>query len=131
MLVHVLVRPSVEERFWAKVDRDGECWIWLGAHTRDGYGLFSPVGRHPRVNPTHLFLGTPADNMADMVRKGRQAKGAGMIGRAKINDAIVIRMRELRCMGLQPDEIARRFFVSSSTVKRMLRGESWRHVPWF
>jgi len=26
------------------------------------------------INVEHLFLGTPADNTADMVRKGRQAK---------------------------------------------------------
>lgn len=29
----------------------------------------------PCVNPDHLFLGTYADNIADCVRKGRQAKG--------------------------------------------------------
>ena len=27
------------------------------------------------INPEHLFVGTPADNMADKVAKGRQAKG--------------------------------------------------------
>lgn len=26
------------ERFWAKVERVGECWQWAGASTGDGYG---------------------------------------------------------------------------------------------
>lgn len=31
------------ERFWAKVDRDGEtgCWLWVANKTHDGYGRFS------------------------------------------------------------------------------------------
>lgn len=29
------------------------------------------------INPRHLFLGTPNDNVQDMVQKGRQAKGKG------------------------------------------------------
>lgn len=38
-------RPSVEERFWAKVDvRDADdCWPWLGGLDEDGYGSFCPT----------------------------------------------------------------------------------------
>lgn len=35
-------RPSYrtdEERFWSKVDKTGDCWVWTGALTR-GYGVF-------------------------------------------------------------------------------------------
>lgn len=83
----------------------GDCWIWTSRCSKKGYGLFQYVHRQnwysahrlsyfmhydidpgelgtlhhcdnpPCVNPSHLFLGTNADNTADCVRKGRQAKG--------------------------------------------------------
>jgi hypothetical protein len=33
---------GAEERFWAKVDRQGpdDCWVWLGARSSAGYGYF-------------------------------------------------------------------------------------------
>lgn len=34
---------SLEERFWAKVDRSGECWNWTGCLAR-GYGRFRLQG---------------------------------------------------------------------------------------
>jgi hypothetical protein len=41
------MRMPVEERFWSKVDFDGECWSWLrSSRTPEGYGLFYMSGRH-------------------------------------------------------------------------------------
>jgi len=31
---------TIEERFWAKVDKYGDCWTWTAGCTRDGYGAF-------------------------------------------------------------------------------------------
>lgn len=28
------------ERFWSKVDKGGECWLWTAARTGNGYGAF-------------------------------------------------------------------------------------------
>lgn len=33
--------PTLNERFMSKVDRTGECWIWLGGKDKDGYGRIS------------------------------------------------------------------------------------------
>lgn len=34
------------ERFWAKVDKSGECWLWRGAVSSSGYGTFRGNGKH-------------------------------------------------------------------------------------
>lgn len=34
---------SVEQRFWSKVDRAGECWRWKAGLDRQGYGSFTVV----------------------------------------------------------------------------------------
>lgn len=80
-------------------DENG-CWVWNGRRDRDGYGLVDdvravPVSAHrvaygkwvgpvpdgkvlmhscdnrPCINPDHLSIGTQADNLADMIAKGR------------------------------------------------------------
>lgn len=33
-------KATDEERFWEKVDKSGECWLWTGAVTGGGYGVF-------------------------------------------------------------------------------------------
>ena len=30
---------TLEERFWPKVDRSGECWEWTASRSVDGYGM--------------------------------------------------------------------------------------------
>lgn len=38
---------SVEERFWSKVDKSGECWLWTAGKTGGGYGHFHPAADGP------------------------------------------------------------------------------------
>lgn len=87
-----------EEKFWSKVDKSGECWLW-SCTMPNGYGVFSsgnktfaahryayeiskgaiPAGMdvchscdvRNCVNPAHLWVGTRRDNMRDASAKGR------------------------------------------------------------
>ena len=37
---------TVAERFWAKVDKCGDCWIWSAGRLRNGYGQFRLPDKH-------------------------------------------------------------------------------------
>lgn len=46
-------RLTLEERFWAKVQRTDSCWVWTGALTHKGYGVFHDYGN--RTIQSHCF----------------------------------------------------------------------------
>ena len=46
--------PSLIERFWAKVDRSGEHWLWTGGTTKGGYGSISGGHRGKVVYAHHV-----------------------------------------------------------------------------
>lgn len=96
--------PPAHERFWSKVDKSGECWVWTGSTYVDGYGHFCDAARHirahrwsweqangpipsgasvlhtcdnpPCVRPDHLYLGNQTDNMRDAASRGRLSTSA-------------------------------------------------------
>lgn len=69
------------------------------------------------VNPEHLFLGTDQDNVRDMWSKGRG------VGRRKVSDEMVARIKALRSSGESQQSIADSIGVSQITVSRILRGQ--------
>lgn len=143
---------SVAERFWAKVDKSGECWLWTGARSRSsdgspGYGNFRaagenisshrfswvlafgevPVGKlvlhrcdvRNCVNPEHLFLGDYADNMADMMAKGRFRMGRR--NRLTSEDVELIRLTA-ETLPVTQAAIAKAWGISGSVIHHVLRG---------
>lgn len=34
-----------DKRFWSKVDKSGDCWVWTSGTTKHGYGMFCFQGR--------------------------------------------------------------------------------------
>lgn len=76
------------------------------------------------VNPDHLFLGTHAENMADMKEKGRSTAGERST-RAKLTSEMVA---EIRSSSHPNKIIANRFGVAPSTVSHIRRGRGWSHI---
>lgn len=79
------------------------------------------------VNPSHLFLGTDADNVRDKISKGRDARGSRQ-GHSKITEADVSRIVEMYNSGKSEIEIGRTVGLSQASVSRIVRRETWTHV---
>ena len=79
------------------------------------------------MNPSHLFLGTIADNARDMVNKGRQNRGEAQ-HLAVLTEDDVRNIRTARAAGEKHSDIGKRYGVSHTTISDLLRGKTWRHV---
>jgi hypothetical protein len=76
------------------------------------------------VNPEHLFLGTPAANSADMVAKGRQARGE-MNGQAKLKpEDVSAILRDER----PQQRIAEDYGISQPAVWAIKARKKWAHI---
>ncbi len=92
----------------------------------DGLWVLHRCDNRRCVNPNHLFLGTHEDNMADMMRKGREARGERQ-GHARLTDAQVEEIRALGGKVLQR-EIAETFGTCQQQVSKILRGKQRRKL---
>ena len=76
------------------------------------------------VNPTHLVSGTPAENVADMDRKGRGVRN----GKAKLTAPQVRELLSRFITGEHPRTLARSYGIAYTYCRRLLAGKTWRHV---
>lgn len=141
----------VADRFWAMVDKSGDCWLWQGSLHTWGYGQVRMVKGYmyahrlsyilthgdipdgvyvchscdnPRcVNPAHLWLGTPKENQADMRSKGRGKFPM------KLTETQVIEIREKYATGeTSIPKLAREYGVANTTVFHVVARRTWRHI---
>jgi hypothetical protein len=76
------------------------------------------------VNPVHLFIGTAADNSADMVFKDRAPRGERQ-GSSKLTAEVV---RSIMGSTETSEVLADRFGVTFQTISNIRRGLTWRHL---
>lgn len=145
------------------------CWIWEKMVTKKGYGTVTYHQKHMRAhrvayilfrgeipegmlvchkcdnpsccNPSHLFLGTNADNMKDRDRKKRQCRGEARSAvarkhsprgsrhhKAVINEDQVREIRVMHSKGIPRKKIAEHIGVRINVIHRVVTRRFWRHV---
>ena len=98
----------------------------------DGLLVCHHCDNPPCTNPSHLFLGTDADNCADMWAKGRAnhnnpARGEHA-GGSKLTEQDVLTIRDLSKLGEPQSKIGARYGVAQSTVSKIVLGYRWSHI---
>ena len=155
----ILIPDRIDDRFWPKVAKAtaNECWLWLAAKNKGGYGVLG-VGGHSTVtasrvcwelhygeipsgqcvlhkcdiracvNPNHLFLGTKADNRHDCKEKGRMPIGESH-GCSKLSECDVQNIRSIYASGGVSQRALGRFFnLSQGQIGQIVRREAWSHL---
>jgi len=151
-------------RFSDRSGGDDACWLWHGGmRGYQGYGAIKIHGKtrvasrvayetycgsipkgmfvchtcdNPScINPKHLFLATPADNIADCTRKNRHnytprlnlPKGEAH-PHSKLTTQQVLEIRQLREQGASYGRLVQMFGISKTNVADIIHRRIWQHI---
>lgn len=138
------------------------CWLWCDAPDVYGYGRLQVGGKAVKahrvsyehyigpvpqgmcvchrcdtrscVNPDHLFIGSNADNSADMVRKGRAATTINpnpgeSNGKAKLSEVDAVQaLLMVFQRGMTRAAVARELGVTADSIAKLCSGRTWKHL---
>lgn len=149
---------SIEERFWSKVNKTDNCWLWQGGiSNRYGqikisksrkqisvhrysyelhYGIISnnlfvchKCDNPLCVRPDHLFLGTYLENIQDMLDKKRHNYGSKhSMSKLNENDIIEIKLALQNPYCGINKDLANKYNVNHRTISNIKLNKNWKHV---
>jgi len=143
--------PEALEHLRRKVcKQENGCLVWTRATNDNGYGSIAYGGKQWLVHRLawyahrgpipegyfvchacdnraciaidHLFLGTPQENVTDMLRKGRGR------WKSRLNEVQVVDIKRRLASGEPVSGIARHYGVTYVTILAIKSGRNWRHV---
>lgn len=90
----------------------------------DGMVVMHACDNRQCINPSHLSLGSQADNMADCYKKGRNPRGE------KVGNSILTedQARSIKYGGEPTLAAAERYGVSRRTIWMIRKGMAWAHI---
>lgn len=141
---------SIQCKLYNSIEKRNGCWIWKKDCYPNGYGygcfngkneyahrvsyqhFIGPIERGKYIchkcdiknciNPDHLFLGTPKDNMQD-------AKSKGRLNNKRICDDEQIKMiKSLKRQGFKTESIAEQFKIDQTTICEIVYGKRARKI---
>lgn len=144
-------------RFAKYVRKSDDCWIWTAGRYPGGYGSFYLRGRAhaasrvalamsgvvvrpgdfvlhscdnpPCVNPAHLRVGTPFENMTDKMSRGRHVVHHGEQNHAaSITNAMALEIRRRFAGGQSRREIAESIGIRRSIVSDVIARRTFASV---
>jgi hypothetical protein len=105
-------------------------WILANGQIDEGLYVLHHCDNRKCVRPSHLFLGTYADNNRDMRVKGRAAPVCGLKNpRARLTDAQVRGIRKERDeRGESYSVLGARYGITATHCCAIVKRAAWRHV---
>lgn len=141
------------------------CWTWTGFLDEGGYGQIKTggksqnthrlmwilhnkqeppegqvvrhtcVGNRACINPDHLILGTPYQNVHDCIDQGRfpvapkgEANHSSKLTEAQVREMIALRNPQDGSKPLSYHKMAKRFGVSYTACYLAVKGINWKHL---
>lgn len=131
-----LFKGHIDDCGYGRISKDGKLVrihreVWkLHNPNQDITGVIMHSCDTPNcINPEHLSHGTQADNIADMVAKGRRVTVKGSAQKdAKLTEADIPVIREMLNSGKSGYSISKKYGVSEQTIRFIKQGKTWKHV---